>query len=177
MKIDNRQQLLVVLTIAAVVLLAADKLVFSPLTDVWSGRSKEIAQLRRQVSDGAALMRREQAIRTRWDEMRTNMLPVNQSLAQEQVLKALVSWSQESGVSINGTTPQWKNDADEYKTLNCHVDASGSLWTLSRFLYDIEKGPMALKVESVDLSSHDNQGQQLALGLQVNGLVLTPKGK
>jgi hypothetical protein len=109
--------------------------------------------------------------------MRTDMLPNNQSLGQEQVLKALVSWSQESGVSINGTTPQWKNDTDEYKTLICRVDASGSLWTLSRFLYDIEKGPMALKVESVDLSSHDNQGQQLTLGLQVNGLVLTPKGK
>jgi Tfp pilus assembly protein PilO len=177
MKIENRQQILIVLTIAAVALLAADKLVFTPLTRAWTGRSKEIARLRTQVSDGASLMKREQAIRTQWDEMRTNMLPNNQSLGQEQVLKALVSWSQESGVSINGTTPQWKNDTDEYKTLICRVDASGSLWTLSRFLYDIEKGPMALKVESVDLSSHDNQGQQLTLGLQVNGLVLTPKGK
>jgi len=177
MKIENRQQWLVVLTIAAVALLAADKLVFTPLTSVWTERSKEIARLRTQVSDGASLIKREQAIRTHWEQMRTNTLPVNQSLAQEQVLKALVSWSQESGASINGTTPQWKNDADEYKTLVCRVDASGSLWTLSRFLYDIEKGPMALKVESVDLSSHDNQGQQLTLGLQVNGLVLTPNGK
>lgn len=177
MSIDNRQQWLIVLTIAAVALLAADKLVFTPLSNVWTERSKEIVRLRRQVSDGAALTKREQWIRTRWDEMRTNTLPNNQSLAQEQVLKALVSWSQESGVSINGTTPQWKNDTDEYKTLVCRVDASGSLWTLSRFLYDVEKGPMALKVESVDLSSHDNDGQQLTLGLQVDGLVLTPTGK
>jgi Tfp pilus assembly protein PilO len=177
MKIENRQQMLIVLTIAAVALLAADKLVFSPLAHVWTGRAKEIARLRTQVSDGASLIKREQAIRAHWDQMRTNMLPNNQSLAQEQVLKALVNWSQESGVSINGTTPQWKNDTDEYKTLSCHVDASGSLWTLSRFLYDIEKGPMALKVDSVDLSSHDSQGQQLTLGLQVDGLVLTPKGK
>jgi hypothetical protein len=107
--------------------------------------------------------------------MRTNTLPNNQSLAQEQVLKALVNWSQESGVSINGNTPQWKSDADEFKTLVCRVDASGSLWTLSRFLYDIEKGPLGLKLESLDLSSHDNSGQQLTLGLQLSGLALTPK--
>jgi hypothetical protein len=177
MKIDNRQQVLLVLTIAAVALLAGDKLILSPLTNVWKERAKEIAGLRAQVANGSLLIKREQAIRSRWDQMRTNTLPNNQSLAQEQVLKALVNWSQESGAGINGTAPQWKNDADEYKTLVCRVDASGTLWTLSRFLFDIEKGPMALKVESLDLSSHDNNGQQLTLGLQISGLVLTPPGK
>ena len=175
MKIENRQQILIVLTIAAVGLLAADKLVVAPLTNVWKERSKEITRLRAQVSEGASLMKRERAIRAHWDEMRTNTLPNNQSLAQEQVLKALVNWSQESGVSINGNTPQWKSDADEYKTLVCRVDASGSLWTLSRFLYDIEKGPLGLKLESLDLSSHDNNGQQLTLSLQLSGLALTRK--
>jgi hypothetical protein len=33
---------------------------------------------------------------------------------------------------------------------------------------------MALKLESIEISSRDNDGQQLALGLQVSGLVLTP---
>jgi Tfp pilus assembly protein PilO len=177
MKIENRQQLLMVLTIAAVALLAGDKLIFTPLTNLWKKRAQEIAALRTQVANGAALVKREQAIRSHWDEMRTNTLTNNQSLAQEQVLKALVGWSQESGASINGTAPQWKSDADDYKTLVCRVDASGSLWTLSRFLFDLEKGPVALKLESMDLSSHDNDGQQLTLSLQVSGLVLTPTGK
>jgi len=53
------------------------------------------------------------------------------------------------------------------------VDASGTLWMLSRFIYDIEKDPMGLKLESVDLSSRDNTGQQITLALQVSGLVLT----
>ena len=177
MKIDNRQQFLVVLTLVVVALFAGDKLVFTPLTHLWTGRAKEIARLRTQVVEGAALIKREQAVRSRWEQMQANTLPNNQSLAQEQVLKALVNWSQESGASLSGTAPQWKNDAPEYKTLACRVDASGSLWTLSRFLYNIEKGPMALKLESVDLSSHDNNGQQLTLNLQVSGLVLTPQGK
>jgi hypothetical protein len=172
MKIENRQQVLIALTIAAVALLALDKLVFTPLANLWSDHSRQITGLRTQIADGTALARRERSIRSRWDEIKTNSLPNNQSIAQEQVLKALVSWSQESGASINGTTPQWKSESDDYKTLVCRVDASGSLWTLSRFLYDIEQGPLALKVESADLSSHDNNGQQLTFALQVSGLVL-----
>jgi hypothetical protein len=36
---------------------------------------------------------------------------------------------------------------------------------------------MALKLELVELSSHDTEGQQLLLGLQVSGLILTPASK
>jgi hypothetical protein len=46
---------------------------------------------------------------------------------------------------------------------------------VARFLHDIEKDPMALKLQNVELSSHDNNGQQLTLGLQISGLVLTPR--
>ena len=177
MKIENRQQLLIVLTIAVVALFFADQLIIEPLRNVWKARAQEIARLRANVSAGTLLIGREKTIRSRWDNMRTNALPTNPSLAQEQVLKAIETWSQESGVSINAITPQWKSDSDEYRTLVCRVDASGSLWTLSRFLYDVEKGPAALKLESMDLSSHDNNGQQLTLAVQISGLVLTPQGK
>lgn len=177
MKIENRQQLLIVLTLAVLAIFVGDKLIFTPLTHLWSARAKEIKKLRQDISDGSSLVRREQFIRTQWDEMRTNTLPQNPSLAQEQVLQAFVNWAQESGATLNGMTPQWKSDSEDYRTLVCRVDAAGSLWTLSRFLYDVEKGPMALKVESVDLSSKDNTGQALALSLQVSGLVLNSSGK
>jgi hypothetical protein len=177
MKIDYRKKILIIVAAAGLALLAADQLVLTPLAGAWKERGREIVKLRAQVAEGASLIRREQAIRNRWNEMRTNTLPDNQSLAQEQVLKTVVNWAQESGVSINGTSPQWKNDADDHKTLVCRVDASGSLWTLSRFLYDLENGPMALRLESVDLSSRDNNGQQLTLALQLSGLALTSPQK
>jgi hypothetical protein len=172
MRIENRQKFLGMIALTVLGLLAADRAVVGPLTGWWGKRAREITTLRAQVAEGKALIRRSQAIHGRWDDMRANALTNNPSLAQEQVLKTFVSWAQESGASINGLNPQWKNDSEAYKTLACRVDASGSLWTLSRFLYDIEKGPIALKVESLELGAHDNDGQQLTLGLQVSGLVL-----
>jgi hypothetical protein len=177
MKIKTRQQFLVVLTIAVAALFVGERLIYEPLANWWAARSQKIATLRKQVNDGKLLIQREQAIRSRWDQMRTNMLPADTSLAEQQVLKAFDNWSQESDASINGITPQWNNDATNYLTVDWRVEAAGNLDTLTRFLYDIEKGPMALKLESVDLSARDDTGQQLTLGLQVSGLALISQPK
>ena len=58
-------------------------------------------------------------------------------------------------------------------TFECRVDAAGDLGKLSRFLYSVERDPMALKLELVELGARDKEGQQLSLGLQLSGLVLT----
>jgi Tfp pilus assembly protein PilO len=123
------------------------------------------------------MLNREKFIRERWEQMQTNTLPNNTSLAEQQLLKGFDQWAQDSRVSVNSVMPQWKQDADDYRTLECRVDVSGDLPTLSRFLYDLERDPMALKLQSVELTARDNEGQQLSLGLQVSGLVLTPKSK
>lgn len=176
MKIENRQQFLIVLVAVAAALLVGNSFVYEPLSKWWSARSRQITQLRKQVEDGKHLKNRAPGIRSQWEQMRTNTLPNDSSLAEQQLLKAFDTWSRNSGATITGILPQWKNDADEYQTLNCRVEAAGNLGTLTRFLYDIERDPMALKLESVELSAHDTGGQQLTLGLQISGLVLaSPK--
>jgi hypothetical protein len=173
MKIETRQQFLIVLTIAVAVLFVGERLIYEPLANWWSAREQKVVALRKQVQDGRRLLQREQAIRSGWDRMRTNTLPADTSLAEQQVLKAFDTWAQDSYASITGLTPQWNSDATNYLTVDWRVEASGDLGALTRFLYDAERGPMALKLESVDLTAKDDTGQQLTLGLQVSGLALT----
>lgn len=177
MKISNRQQMLVLVAGAVVALLAADRLLLTPLTASWKARTTRITELRKQLSEGQSLLDREKTLRTRWSQMRTNTLPNNRPMAEEQVLKGFDRWSQASRVSILSISPMWKQDGEEYATLDCRVEASGNLGAVSRFLYDIEKDPMALRVQSVEISARDTEGQQLALGLQVSGLVLIPENQ
>jgi hypothetical protein len=175
MQIKNRQQMLAVLAITAIALFACNLLVIVPLTNSWKARAAQVVQLQQQVEEGKKLLRREPGIRSHWEQMRTNTLPNNTSLAEQQVLKAFDTWTQESRVSVTSITPQWKRSAEDFMTLDCRVEASGSLATLSRFLFDIEKDAMALKVESVELTARDKDGQQLSLGLQISGLTLNPQ--
>ncbi len=177
MKIENRQQLLMALTVAVGVLYAADQVVIEPLYGWWKTRSKTVAELRTQVKNGRRLIQREAGLRSRWSQMRTNTLPDNHSLAEQQTLKAFDSWARESGAEVTGITPQWNNDSPDYVTLNCRLEATGDLGTLSRLVYDLEKDPTAFKLESVELSARDNAGQQLTLDLQISGLVLVAQAQ
>ncbi len=174
MNIDKRQQLLTILAITAVALWAGDKLVLSPLTRSWKERAARIVELRKSVAQGAQLMKREQSIHSRWEGMRTNTLSNEVSVAENQVLKAIDRWKLASGIDITSLKPQWKHNADDYMTLECRIDANGRLSTLTSFLYNVERDPLAIKVDSVDISTRDNNGQQLTLGLQVSGLLLNP---
>ena len=173
MKIENRQQLLALVAAVAIALLVGDKLLLTPLTTSWKERSRRITELTKALNQGSLVLAREQAIRSRWDNMRTNTLPESVSAAENEVLKAFDRWSQASRISVASIKPQWKHNNDDYVTLECRADAFGSMQTLTRFLYDVEADRLALKVEAVEISARDDSGQQLSLGLQLSGLQLS----
>lgn len=173
----NRQQLLAVLAIAALALLVGDNLVFTPLARAWKARSDRIADLKRSATRGSLLLERESAIRTRWEYTRTNALAGEVAVAENQLLSAFDRWSRDSRIGISAIKPQWKRSAEDFATLECRVDAFGSLSSLTRFLYEIERSPLGLKVDTVEITSRDERGEQLTLGLQVSGLQLTPTSR
>ncbi len=175
MQIKNRQQFLLILTLAALALFVGNMLVYEPMAKWWKAREAKVAELRQEVTQGKALIKRESVIRGEWDSMRTNSLPNDASQAEQQVLRAFNNWAGDSGVNVSSITPQWQDDQNDYSTLDCRVEVSGDLQTLSRFLYEIENDPMALQLESVALTSTDERGQTLNLGLQISGLALVPQ--
>jgi hypothetical protein len=73
--------------------------------------------------------------------------------------------------------PQWKNEPTNYLTLTCRVETSGDLGALGKFLYDLERGPMALRLDSLELGAHDKDGQQMTLSTEINGLALIQPDK
>ena len=173
MQIKNRQQLLIVAAVSIFGLLLADQIFLTRLGRLWSDRSAQIAKLRKDVTAGKQLVSRAQSLTTHWADMKKNTLPPDPSLAEQKVYKAFEKWSHDSRISLTSITPQWKKDSDEYSTLQCRVEASGDMRAVTQFLYDIEQDPMALRIENLELSSRDNEGLQLAVGMQVTGLVLT----
>jgi Tfp pilus assembly protein PilO len=177
MKIQNRQQWLVILTLAAAALFVGVNFIVEPLGGWWSSRQKQIRALRAQVTEGRQMIHREAAIRSRWQAMQANALPANTSLAEQQLLKAVDDWARSSGAEVTSLMPQWKNESTNYLTLACRVETAGDLGALSRFLYDLEKGSLALRLDAVELGTRDKEGQQMTLGLEINGLALITQEK
>jgi len=177
MKIKNREKMLLLAAGLVVVLLLGDRLVVTPLTRVWKERSEKIASLTKSLNNGSLLLSRERDVRERWTGMASNTLPANVSVGESIVLKAVDRWVRASKISFTSIKPQWKQNDGDYMTLECRVDAFGDMETLTRFLYEMETDPLAIKVEDMEITARDTAGQQLSLGVRFTGLMLTPDKK
>lgn len=170
MKIENRQQILAALAISVVGLLLLDRLVITPMISGWKERSQKIAELKKSIAQGESLAGRAEIIRDRWSNMQTNTL--EEASAERKLLESFQRWADRSNISVSSIQPS-KRTEEDHISLECRVNASGNVTALSRFLYEIEHDPMALRVENLEITSRDENGRTLGLALQVSGLILT----
>ena len=177
MKINlpDRQRWLVIIAGAGVLLLILDRILFTPLTNLWQAHSAEIVQLQKSVTNGRSLIARAAQLDRVWSQMKANALAKEPAQAEQDVISAFDRWGRANNIELGSIRPQWKRGtSDAYSLLECRVDATGSLATLSRFLYELERSPLALHVDSVEMTSRDDYGQKLTLALVVSGLRLSP---
>ncbi len=156
-------------------ILVGDRLVWSPIHNVWAKRSERIAELKKSLNNGEVLVGREARITVTWDEMKKLALPPEPSLAENNLLKSVDRWVQESGLTVTSLRPQWaqpEDPNDGFAELKCYVVARGDLREISRFLYEMETDPLAIKVEDVALAARDSTGNDLSLTVRLSGLVL-----
>ncbi|HWD21381.1 MAG TPA: hypothetical protein VHB20_19095 [Verrucomicrobiae bacterium] len=172
MEIKNREKALFIAVGVGLVLLVGNYLVLNPLVRSWHDRSQRIADLTARLNSGNQLLARGPAVLERWDRMQSNSLPSTASLAESKLLNAFDGWVRDSGVAQGSFRPQLKETDDNYSTLECRADVSGDMQGILNFLYDLEKDPTALKLDSVELTARDDTGRQLALVLEMSGLML-----
>jgi len=158
-----------------ILLLVLDSLVFTPLTKAWQARTAEIARLQKNVTEGRGLIANAARMQAKWDEMQKQALPNDPAKSEQDLISEFDRWGRANNVELGSIKPQWKRGAtNRYSQLECRVDATGSLASLSRFLFEVEKSTLALRVDSVELTSRDELGQKLTLGLLVSGLRFAP---
>ncbi|MBM3335086.1 hypothetical protein FJY63_10540 [Candidatus Sumerlaeota bacterium] len=174
MALRKREQWLALAALICVGAFAGDRFVASPLASLWKERTKRIAELGQQLSTGSALVEREEAIRNRWDTMKEQALPKDTSVAEKQVLQAMNEWIGTSRLAVSSVRPRWIEEKGQtHKTIECRVVAEGELASVARFMYELERDPMALRLEEVEITSREDRGQKLSLSLRFTGLVLT----
>ncbi len=169
---NERQRLLTIVALFCFGALVCDKLVVTPLWGLWNERAERIVELERALDKGAVLVDREQSLRERWDDMRQNSLPVQLPVAEDQVLKSVDRWVQQSSLVLTSFKPEWRQNEEGYALLECRAAGAGTLESISRFLFELERSPLALKIDEIDLSARDEQGKILGMGLTFSGLLL-----
>jgi len=171
----NREKMLLITVGVVVALWVFDLVVIDPVTQAYKDRQAAIQKLKEQIDHGVSILGNKSAIESKWNTMRTNTLPDNSTLAENRLFSSFLGWEQSAGVTVVRQQPTMSDPPDQdapYKNEEFHVDMTGSLDQLFNFLYKMESSPLGLKVDSVELTSRDDSGRQLALGLTVSGLIL-----
>lgn len=177
MPTKNREKLLLIMVAVCVGLYLANYLIFTPLSDGWQARQKQIKELKATIQAGRSRIASANSIEGQWNRMATNTLSPNPTVTESQLYKAFQGWAQTNQVVLVAQRPQAKPPDDPnatYSTEEWHADVTGTLQQIFDFLAAVESSPMGLKVDAIELSSRDDRGTQLALGLTVSGLILNP---
>jgi hypothetical protein len=173
METKNREKLLLMATGACVGLWLLNLLVLSPLIASWHSRSDQIGKLKRDIADGTRLTQRASSIHERWEFMRANALNSNPTVATRQLFTAFDRWVHSGGVTQGSFRPQMQDTDTNFLTVDCRSDVSGSADNVRDFLRAMTRDPLADKLDSFVLTAKDDNGKQLALDLNMSGLVLT----
>ncbi len=175
MKSLSRQRLLLIACGLLVGLLIVDRLLFGPALAHWRARSSEIAALESKLQIGRGVIASRERTEAAWQRLREGALPRDPSAAEQRLLSSLEAWARAEGVELTGLRPRWrKTNATDASLLECRLDATGSFPAVVRLLGTLEKSPLALRVESIELTSRDDAGQRLSLALSVTGLRFSP---
>jgi hypothetical protein len=175
LNLPKRQRWLAIGAGTMVALFILDSVLFTPLTKTWQAHAAEIQGLQKSVAHGRSVIERAGETERVWAEMQKNALPKDPAQTEQDMISALDRWGRADSIELGSIRPQWKHGAsDRYSLLECRVDATGSLAALSHFVYELERSPLALRIESVELNARDDSGQKLTLALIVSGLRLSP---
>lgn len=174
MSVGKRERLLFVVAALCVGAFVGDRFVVTPLWDLWRARSARVVELRQSLAKGEELLRREQSLRERWDDMKRRSLSADVSRAEDATLTAVSRWSRESGLSVTSLKPRWVDNADDgYLELEFLASARGDIKSLARFLYELERDKLPARLAEVEIATRDDKGADLTLTTRFSGVVLT----
>jgi hypothetical protein len=117
------------------------------------------------------LVGREDALTQRWREMRILGRSRETAVTENEVLSAVNRWALAGMLGVTSLKPRWV-DEEHCRKFEIQVSGTGSLASITRFLYELECDPQPLKVEDVEIGARDNLGQVLTCDVRFTRLVL-----
>lgn len=167
----NRERMLLIAVAVCLGALGLDKLVITPLTTMWTTRSEKIVELKRSVEKGKQLIAREKRLNERWREMQDQSRTKDLSTTENELMRAVNSWAAASRLTVTSIKPRWIEE-EKCRKLEVRASTTGTIDTITRFLYELECDTQPLKVEDVDISAPNDKNLTLNCEVRFTRLVL-----
>jgi hypothetical protein len=169
---NKREKLLLSVTLLAVAILIGDRLVLGPLVNSWKIRNDKIEKLESDIAKGKTLLPRLKFSMEKWGTYVSDNLNSTNTIAEDEVLRAIENWTGDSGILLTSIKPQWQNHDDRYRTYDVRLVAEGTMQESIEFVHAIELDELPLKIEQLELASREKSGKLISVSVHFTGLQL-----
>ncbi|HEX7009443.1 MAG TPA: hypothetical protein VF184_05645 [Phycisphaeraceae bacterium] len=174
MNLSRRERMIGLAALIAVALLAADRLLLSPLLEKREAMAMERAALTEELDRALLLMRSRREAMSQWRRMTDEALIQDQAAAESRLLHALRTWSRQSRLSLHTVQPERAHSEHGMQVIALRAGASGDMAAVARFLFLAESADdLPLRIERLRLAQ-GQQGDQLTLELRLSTLCRSP---
>ena len=170
MVFSKREKIIITATIAALCLLALDAYVLTPAMDERQALTARRTRLLAKMAQAQSLLERRRVLNHKWRTMLADGLKDAPAEAESQLLHSLGDWCSDARVRLSSLRPERSAEKSELPEVTVHAAGTGSMASISRLLWRIEKARIPAKIKMLQLGSRKDGTDDLSLHVKVSTL-------
>ena len=174
MVFSKREKIIVAAAVAVLGVLVLDLYVLTPLMDEWGAVKVRRDRLVAKTAQAGSLLRRRRLLGRTWRRMLAEGMTPDPAAAESQVLRSLRNWSADTGLRLSSLRPERSTEDSKLPEITVHAAGTGSMASVSRFLWRIETAKIPVKIKMLQLGSRRDGTDSLSLHLKVSTLYSPP---
>ena len=174
MVFSKREKIIVAAAVAVLGVLVLDLYVLTPLMDEWGAVKVRRDRLVAKTAQAGSLLRRRRLLGRTWRRMLAEGMTPDPAAAESQVLRSLRNWSADTGLRLSSLRPERSTEDSKLPEITVHAAGTGSMASVSRFLWRIETAKSPVKIKMLQLGSRRDGTDSLSLHLKVSTLYSPP---
>lgn len=175
MALTKRERIILFFTIAAVFLLVADSFLLSPVLDKYSQTQQTKEELKAQLEQSTAAIRRKEILQKQWDKMKQAGLGGDFAAAESSVLRYIKDSSLRNNLVLSSVQPERIESDSDIREIEFIVSATGSMYAVTNFLLDMETASLPLKAKTLQLGANDENADQMSIQVKLSSIYVAVK--
>lgn len=160
-------------TIAIVVgvvagLFALDQVLLTPQLDRLSAADSKSSDHRQKLADADSVVKRSQAAQRLWRPMAGEHVKPDAPSAESQLRERVLACAKAAELTV----PSYQSDKAEkeqgFDRSQITVTATGNMWQVSRFLYELQTTDAPLRVETAQIKSRTDGADDLQIQVKLS---------
>jgi len=170
MDLKRREKLFLIIAIAVVAALVVDRYILSPVLKRRSDMKDRREMLRGELEQALSTVQRWKILTPQWGQMTKDGLSEDPSVTEGVVLRYIKDFSLKNGVVIASIQPEHLPQETKVREIEFLLSGTGSMNSITGFIYDMETAAIPLKVKTMQLGAADETGSQMTIQLKMSSI-------